>query len=153
MTGTLQLIFSYAALSVVITTSSLPNAFGAVGLHVGSADNIEGVQTGPCTPTDCEILREDGSRWTVFGTMVTRQRYLRPEAGTRLPFGLYRISEKEDALSAVRSSTGINLVRSNNISSYYGLFRLPDGTEAILYLEFDDNGLVMEIGVTVGETG
>lgn len=119
--------------------------------RVKSAYHISGLQRGPCTAHDCEILTPDGSRWTIFGTLVTRQRYLRVEAGERLPFGLARVARKDKALHKVGINVGVTLTQSVQ-EVYDGPVKLHDGTDAILYVKFSKKGAVEEIGLTLGES-
>ena len=125
--------------------------FSAVGTKVNSLYNISGLRSDPCTAHDCEILTSDGSRWTIFGTLVTRQRYLRTEAGERLPFGLARVASKDKALHEVGINVGITLKQSVQ-DVYDGPVKLQDGTDAILYIKFSKKGTVEEIGLTLGES-
>lgn len=125
-------------------------AFAAVGTHVEDANHVPGLRRGPCTPNDCEILTRDGSRWTIFGNTVTRQRYLRAEAGKRLPFGVASIANKDQSLSIVSLQAGVTLTRSEPLI-YDGPIKLQDGTGAILYVKLSPKGAIEEIGVTLGE--
>lgn len=125
-------------------------AFSAVGTHVEIADGVSGLRRGPCTPDDCEILTRNNSRWTIFGNTVTRQRYLRSEAGRRLPFGLAGVADKDKSLSIVSVRAGVTLTRSEP-RVYDGPVKLQDGTDAILYVKLSPKGAVEEIGVTLGE--
>ena len=125
--------------------------FAAVGSHVKSALQVAGVRRGPCTPTDCELLMQDGSRWTVFGQLVTRQRYLRSEAGKRMPFGLNNVVGRQQSLKRLSALTGVKFRMANDRRIHDGSIKLQGGTEARLYFRVGRRGYVEEIGVTIGE--
>jgi len=127
-------------------------AFPAVGSHIENSHDISGVRRGPCTPDDCEMLTKDGSRWTLFGHTITAQRYLRSEAGRRLPFGLFHVSGETKSLRLLRARTGVTFTKAGQ-HEYAGLVKLKDGTDATLYVKFTRRGTVSEIGLTLGETG
>lgn len=130
----------------------MPKAFADVGSHVENACSVIGIRRGRCTSDDCEVLTPNGSRLTIFGGTVTRQRYIRSEAGKRLPFALAGITNKDQALEIVRARTGAVLTISK-ANVYDGPIKLTDGTDAILYVKLNSKGSVEEIGVTLGETG
>lgn len=143
-------VFAMAAFMLLGGNAPTFTVFSAVGSHVDNAYRVPGLRCGSCTPTDCEILTSDGSRWTIFGSTVTRQRYLRSEAGKRLPFGLAGVAGRDQSLKIVSARAGVELTRSKG-RVYDGPIKLEDGTDAILYVKLSPKGAVDEIGVTLGE--
>lgn len=76
---------------------------------------------------------------------------MRIEAGARLPFGLVGVTGAQRSLKIIENSTGVYLSSAGH-GIYEGRTRLSDGTGAILYVKFNSGGVVVEIGLTLGET-
>jgi len=110
-----------------------------------------GQPRGPCVPGDCEVLRPDGSRWTIFGTDITRQRYLRREAGRQLPLGLASVKSKAAAIARVERRARVKLTTDDNL--HYQAPIDPNGEDlTYIHMVFGRDGLLHEIGVSLGET-
>ena len=146
-----QTLSALIMLMSLSANTSLATAFSAVGKAIKDISHLKGKRLYPCAPTDCEILRPDGSRLTIFGKDITRQRYLRREAGSRLPFGLAKVKSKANAIKIVESHLGVRF--STDDGSYYQAPFPIDGEElSFIYIQFDRIGSMKEIGVSLGET-
>lgn len=67
-----------------------------------------------------------------------------------MPYGLARIVGRGKSLRVVSAQARVALTKSEG-SVYDGPVRLKDGTNAILYVKLSPQGVVEEIGITLGE--